>query len=639
MRSICFHIIAFLCLLFTGTEAIAQCDTLAFNQRFDSIEKYIRRDINKALDLSLGVFEDSKACINTRVYYEAVHALATVYDQKDMPDSIIKLIKPILDNTKIKIPLYNKARLEHKMSNAYITLLQLENALKYCLLALKDFETNGNEVNATNMLINISNVYQQQNNFKQANQFLREAEKKAHKLGKPRVLGNLYNTMGILYAEHKLLDSAERFFLISTKIREEIGDKTSVVWNYNNLGGLYVLMNKPDKAIVYLEKALERFKEDENYDGQTSVANNLGELYSKKGDRKKALYYFSYSRQLYSLTNNPDNLENLYKNLSIYYDELGDLKTAFLYSDSLIVLKDSLYGKRLDESIAEMQTKFDVEKKNLQIANQKDELLIKEKQNRIKNIIIVSILVGIVLLSLLGILYYQRHRLKQKELLNAEMLRQQELRSKAVVEAEENERTRIARELHDGIGQQLSAARLNLDGLKTLVKPELQDQQQLFKNALDLVDESIKEVRNVSHSMMPNTLLKAGLVSAVREFINKISDIGSLKINLEIVGLNERLDQVKEGVMFRVLQEIISNIVKHAKASEVTIQLIRHENELSLLVEDNGIGFNVKDKLNDEGGGIGLKNIQSRVQFLNGQIFYDSYEGKGTTVSIEVPLG
>ncbi|MGZ3884585.1 MAG: sensor histidine kinase, partial [Bacteroidia bacterium] len=118
-----------------------------------------------------------------------------------------------------------------------------------------------------------------------------------------------------------------------------------------------------------------------------------------------------------------------------------------------------------------------------------------------------------------------------------------------------------------------------------------------------------------------------------------ISDIGSLKINLEIVGLNERLDQVKEGVMFRVLQEIISNIVKHAKASEVTIQLIRHENELSLLVEDNGIGFNVKDKLNDEGGGIGLKNIQSRVQFLNGQIFYDSYEGKGTTVSIEVPLG
>lgn len=628
-----------LCVAFSLSGKLrAQCDSAKFEWHFDSIQKYISYDLEKALKLSEEALQAASACPGTPMYYESLYALATVYDQRDLQDSVISLVQPVLDDPNQKIPVYNRARLEHKLSNAYIMKLQLEKALRYSLQSLKNFESIHDELHATNMLVNISNVYQQQRNFTQANRFLREAEQRAIKLGKKSVIGNVYNTMGILYAEHHQLDSAERFFLISMRTREEIGDKNSVVWTYNNLGGLYVMLGKSDKAIFYLQKALERFREMENYSGQASVANNLAELYQRGGDLKKALEYYNVSRQLYAITQDPDLLENLYTNLSVYYDKTGDLKTAFQYSDSLIVLKDSLFGKRLDKTIAEMQTRFDVEKKNLMIANQKDELLIKEKQNRIKNIVIVAILVGTVLLVLLGVLYYQRYKLRQKEILKDELLHQQELRSKAVVEAEEKERTRIARELHDGIGQQLSAARLNLDGLKTLVRPEQHDQQQLFKNALDLVDESIKEVRSVSHSMMPNTLLKSGLVSAVREFISRISDSGSLKVNLEIVGLNDRLDPVKEGVMFRVLQEIVSNILKHAKASEVTIQLIRHESELSLLVEDNGVGFNVKDKMNAEGGGIGLKNIQSRVQFLNGQIFYDSYEGKGTTVSIEIPL-
>ena len=160
-------------------------------------------------------------------------------------------------------------------------------------------------------------------------------------------------------------------------------------------------------------------------------------------------------------------------------------------------------------------------------------------------------------------------------------------------------------------------------------------QKRMMQNALEIIDESVKEVRAVSHSMMPNALLKLGLGVAVREFLNRISSTDKLKIELEIHGLNERLESTMETILFRVLQEIVTNIIKHSQATMVTIQITRHDEELTLIVEDNGIGFDIT-KIKSEG--IGLKNIQSRIEFLNGTVHFDTQPEKGTTVIIEVPI-
>ncbi|MBL7935804.1 MAG: sensor histidine kinase, partial [Bacteroidia bacterium] len=440
----------------------------------------------------------------------------------------------------------------------------------------------------------------------------------------------------ILYAEHGQLDSSEKFFLESTAIREKLNDNTSVAWNYNNLGGLYVMMERPKEAIIYLEKALKKFEEAGNYDGQTSIANNLGELNMQIGDSKKALYYYSYSRKLYAQTNNPDNLENLYNNLSVYYDKMGDLKTAFQYSDSLIVLKDSLYGTRLDKSIAEMQVKFDVEKKDLELAKNKAEIETKEKQAFIKNIIIVSIIILMLLLAITGFLFYRKKQIEQQAKLDAEIAHQKEIRTKSILEAEEKERRRIAQDLHDGVGQLLSAAKLNLSNLESKITVQTEEQKAAMQNALSLVDDSVKEVRAVSHNMMPNTLIKLGLASAVREFITKLGNAPTLKVDLEIVGLDTRLDNQIETVLYRVIQEIVTNIIKHAQASQISMQLVRHETELSVMIEDNGVGFNTKQI--DTFEGLGLKGIQTRIEFLNGSVHFDSSVGRGTTVIIDIPL-
>src|SRR5207253_6664015 len=136
-------------------------------------------------------------------------------------------------------------------------------------------------------------------------------------------------------------------------------------------------------------------------------------------------------------------------------------------------------------------------------------------------------------------------------------------------------------------------------------------------------------------NMMPNALLKSGLAKAVRDFINKLNT-QSIRIELEIIGLEERLENTIETVLYRIIQENVSNIIRHSKASHVNLQLIRHENEITVMIEDNGVGFDAS-KINDFEG-IGLKNIQSRVAYLNGTVNFDSVPGRGTTTTIEIPL-
>jgi len=151
-----------------------------------------------------------------------------------------------------------------------------------------------------------------------------------------------------------------------------------------------------------------------------------------------------------------------------------------------------------------------------------------------------------------------------------------------------------------------------------------------------MVDDAVKEVRSVSHNMMPNALIRFGLAKAVREFIDKIAATGALKIDLQIIGLTERLESTTETVLYRVMQETVSNIIKHAQASDISIQLIRDEDNLTMMIEDNGKGFDTKKM--SEFGGIGLKNIISRVEYLNGTVDFDSFPGRGTTVIVEIHL-
>jgi signal transduction histidine kinase len=243
---------------------------------------------------------------------------------------------------------------------------------------------------------------------------------------------------------------------------------------------------------------------------------------------------------------------------------------------------------------------------------------------------VIAFLIEIIALS--GLLAYRvklMQGVSEKLLIEKNLIQQQ--RTQAVLEAEERERIRIARDLHDGVGQTLAAARMTLGNYVSQKKIESVEMQ----NSLNLLEDSIKEIREISHNMMPSSLTKFGLTSALKQFTNKINALGKIEIELQIVGFKERSDEKIELVLYRIVQEIISNIIKHAEAKKVSIELVRHDDELILIIEDDGRGF---DTAKTENHGIGLKNIATRVEYLNGNVNFDSSIGKGTSVVIEIPL-
>ena len=234
-------------------------------------------------------------------------------------------------------------------------------------------------------------------------------------------------------------------------------------------------------------------------------------------------------------------------------------------------------------------------------------------------------------------LLYNRYKLKQQTKLQQELFNEQQKRAEAVLEAEEMERQRIARDLHDGVGQLLSATKLNFNAITNDITLDNKQTEEKLHKSISMIDDSIKEIRNISHNMMPATLQHFGIIKAIEEFTDRMNLAGKSNINFEYFEVDEdKLNSTFKLMLYRITQEIINNTIKHADASNINIQLIGDENELVLTIEDNGTGFDVQKAMKEEG--IGLKNIQLRVDYLKGILNIDSTIGKGTTTIIEIPL-
>lgn len=232
-----------------------------------------------------------------------------------------------------------------------------------------------------------------------------------------------------------------------------------------------------------------------------------------------------------------------------------------------------------------------------------------------------------------GIFLFYRHQQRQKAAANMERIIEQETRLNAVFQAQEEERRRIAKELHDGVGQTISAIKMNYQSLSgKLAEKELAAD---FQKIEKMLDNAGTEVRSVSHQMIPKELEQFGLVPAIEGMLNLNFGNTPINVQFEHSGFTERIGNQIELVLFRVLQELVSNIIKHSKANQLTVQLVKLQTHVVMNVTDNGVGFDVQSK---EKNGIGLLNIASRIDAIKGHIHYDSNLGNGTTVTIRTPI-
>jgi len=309
--------------------------------------------------------------------------------------------------------------------------------------------------------------------------------------------------------------------------------------------------------------------------------------------------------------------------LSKIYETNGNYKDALKFFQKYS-LNTSKQNTEKDD-IIELLNMYAFQKKENEILELKQ---IKSKRNL--QLIILSFVILIIIIVTYFII--NRNKLKQKTLLSE----QKKLKYKAVIETQEKERKRIAGDLHDSLGQILSTAKLNMSELEDILSLENPDDLILIKNALGLIDNACTEVRNISHNIMPSALIKLGFVSAIKELVRKINETKQFKVELEIKGIKNRFHEHIEIALYRIIQEIINNMIKHSNATNVKISMNNNDNKLCITIIDNGIGLD-ENKIN-KSKGLGWKNIYSRIDMLQGNISIESLNKVGSKIKINIEL-
>ncbi|MEO6732524.1 MAG: sensor histidine kinase [Ferruginibacter sp.] len=550
------------------------------------------------------------------------------YDEADMNLQKALAIAKQLGNEALEL----KARTNIALNSSKRGDYQKAVAQNFDLLRL--VEKKGSEPPVlANIYANLSNAYYYLSQLKEAEKYQLKALQLFESSNNKKGMANAWNTLGTISTDLKQYERAAVYLNKSLALKKELGDSLGMANAYNNLVNLNdKLDRKPEhlRALQNSERLYKALKDDE---GLANNYLNYGSYYYKQKDWLRAVEFENRAIKLAGQTKNNYVLSAAYENLSKSYAKLNHPDSALTFSNKALVAKDSLYESGLQNQIADVQVRYETEKKEKQIKEQQLELQQKQYSLLQRNYIIAAVVSLLLLTFVFAHLFYKRNKLKQAIHLQLEIIRQQDLSTKAVLTAEENERVRIAKDLHDGIGQMMSVAKMNLSAMEDELLMDA-GKKLKFDKVIQLVDESCKEVRMVSHNMMPNALLKAGLAAAIAHFIDKI-DNRILKINFYSEGLNERLESSTETILYRVIQECVNNVIKHAAANQLDISLIKDSEGISATIEDNGKGFDKKQVLKSEG--IGLKNIRTRMEYLKGTVEWNTADGKGTLVALHVP--
>lgn len=326
------------------------------------------------------------------------------------------------------------------------------------------------------------------------------------------------------------------------------------------------------------------------------------------------------------------------KNVKTYFDALGNLSQLLAFKgDYAGAFSNFKRWKNYESALFSQEKKNEIAR--LQANEEVLDLKIKNAKNTMINTILIASLLGLILLLVIVYRNYQaKKKLHKKEkLIQNQTITQLEQEKKllsinAVFKGQEEERSRIAKDLHDGLGGLLSGTKLSFTHMKeNLVLTS--ENAELFNNSLGMLDTTISDLRRISHNLMPESLAKFGLIDALKDFCNTLQTSTEIEINFQIFGNNRILENTVEIFIYRIIQELVNNSVKHARATEILVQISYLENKLIVVVEDNGCGY---DQNNNRENGAGLKNIEYRVNYLNGTLETISSENNGTTNNIEL---
>jgi len=517
---------------------------------------------------------------------------------------------------------------------------QYDSATYYFIDALKIADSNNDIKFSAEIANNLSILFWTIGDFKKAATYASGAYFNGLKLRDTMLMSNGLFNLGNAKGQLKQYDSAR---ILYRKVTELITDPSK--YNYvlfralSNDAAMLSEENRTDESIKKYKEILQ-LSSKVPPSLMAYIYSGLGAAQLKKNLPADAEVNLTKAVSIAQRANDTYSLRDNYLLMAKIKKARSDFKSALFFREKYDSLNEKMMNEATTKNMHALEKKYNSAKKDNQIARQ--QLSLAENKNIIqtKNNINAALISGIILLLFVALLVYRNFRNRHKILKQSEELKMQKIQelenekqliaARSLLQGQEEERTRLARDLHDGVGGLLSGVKLSMSNMKGNFF--LSEENALaMSNVIMQLDQSIAELRRVSHNMMPESLIKYGLKEALENYCETLNISGKIKVQLQTYGMEERMEQSNEIVAYRMVQELLNNVIKHADAKNVLIQLVRKQDHFTLTVEDDGKGFDPKEI----SSGAGLQNIKARAEYLNGTLDIVSSRGEGTSVTIE----
>jgi two-component system NarL family sensor kinase len=619
-------------------EKVLKSNSLTTEKRIETLNElsweYVDSEPVKAQGIAKEALDLALTTKNSQLKAIAYHRLGTALYNRQQLDSARLIFEMAIPYTSDGKGGKLLAGIYQELGNIEADMGNYEPALARYHLALKIFEKEKDEPEIAQTLSNIGAVYTNLGNYDKMFEYTSKALAMHRRTGSKRGIAvNLTNIADYYFIKR---DSANTIKAL-IEARMLFHELKASIYEANTLGSIgdYYsdFLGQEDKAIEYYEQSLLLLKSGDNNNLWMDGFRKISLAYYHKEDYKNALEFMK-KAIVVTDAGNMDYVRMNYNMLAYIYIGLRDAVKATEALDKYMELTDKVNFANQQKRIAEMEVNYQTEKK-------KQQILVLEKEKKLNKAYLVGLLVLLSSVVVITILIYRAARNKsiiasqeakiQSQKISELEKEKQLIATKSVLQGEEAERSRMARDLHDGLGGMLSSVKINLSTMKgnSIITDE---NAEAFSHAIKLLDHSITELRRVAHNMMPETLVHYGLKAAFEDFVSRIRTDKTPDIEFQFFGEEVRYSSELEITVYRIGQELVNNSLKHSRAASINLQLISEANRLCVQVIDNGKGF---DTTKTTGGGKGIESIRDRVTAMNGKFEIESNPEEGTEATVE----
>jgi len=596
-------------------------------------DQWIWGYLPEALETSRKMIYYSEQLRDPDMLARAFYHQGVVYGMMGETDSAIYLFRSSLSHVKTDSVTLMASYLG--LGNNFGQTGEYDSSLHYKLMAARIAELTGKEYNLVTIFYSIGITFEETGDAKGCEKYFRSGLEIAQKLQYSDGIADGYNKLAGVHFNRDALDSSLYYLDEARKLFKANGDTTGWSELYDYYGLIYFRQKRYPEALSAFDSAIKVTRISNTWPELMSNYRNKSSVYNELKDYPNAWRYLDSARMIAAEFGFRDDHQQILRAMGMVSYLSKDYKRSVEELDSAMNIKDSLFSEEKVKAVLEINQKYEKERDQARILSLEKESLKRKLQ---RNLILFngSALIAAALFFLMML----RHKLVKTKLISKQKISRLEeekklLQARNLVDGQEEERKRIAMELHDGLGVILSATKMQFSTLDNAASME----PKLMEKAIRLLEQASGEVRRISHNLMPGLLTKLGLYEAIDDLFESINETKLLGASVSFEGdRDRRLPENTEIMLYRIIQELVNNTMKYAKASQIRLSLSTAHSPITINYSDNGTGFDPDEVMNSGKKSIGLKSIESRVGFLNGQMTLKSAPGKGVDYLFTIPV-